>query len=494
MKRLLYLPFLALIISCETADINTSGTTSTSFYNSNGSYDGTPGTGVGERYNDFEENAFVNVSEEPVSTFSIDADGGSYANMRRFLRSNTLPPKEAIRTEEFINYFELNYEDNSENAPISLNGEISECPWQQGNKLIRIGIKGKTIPKEALPHSNIVLLIDVSGSMSDPDKLDLLKKGFNLLVDEFTGKDKIAIVTYAGSAGIVLPSTSGNEKQKIKSAINSLGSGGGTAGAQGIISAYEIAQQNFIEGGNNRIILGTDGDFNVGISSQEELISLIEEKRKSGIFLTTLGVGQGNLNEGMLEQLANKGNGNFEYIDNLEQAKKVFIYEFSKFYTVAKDVKVQVEFNPALVIAYRLIGYENRKLENDEFEDDKKDAGEIGAGQTITALYEIKPKTNAVARVNPTFTIKFRYKQPDSDISNPLDLDIFDTGNDFLSASENMRFGAAVSGFGMLLRSSAYKGTLTYDDILNWTKNTTSFDPHNFRKEFRELVTKAKGL
>ncbi|MFK7923155.1 MAG: von Willebrand factor type A domain-containing protein, partial [Bacteroidia bacterium] len=301
----------------------------------------------GENYNEITENPFVVVTDEPISTFSVDADGASYANARRIMENNDrLPDGDAVRTEEFLNYFPFDYPQPAANAPISLNGEVSDCPWEPGHKLVRIGIQGKDLPREQQPASNFVLLIDVSGSMKTEDKLDLLKEAFNLFVEEMGDDDRIAIVTYAGSDKIVLESTPGTDKNKILRGIKKLSSGGGTNGAQGIITAYEIAEENFIEGGNNRIILGSDGDFNIGISSQEELVELIEEKRETGVFLTVLGVGSGNLNEGTMEQLANNGNGNFEYLDKAAQARKVMVDEFSKFYTVAKDVKIQVEFNP----------------------------------------------------------------------------------------------------------------------------------------------------
>ena len=377
--KALNLVFLTILLfvasSCEKGDASLE-------YNYNvgitGDYSG-GSSGNGDTYTVVEENSFVDVSEAPVSTFSIDADGASYANIRRFiLKENQLPPKGAVRTEELVNYFDMDYPYQPSQHPISLNGEISSCPWAEGHKLIRIGLKGKPIPEDQLPASNFVFLIDVSGSMSSADKLELLKAGFNLFVDRMENDDRVAIVTYAGDAGLVLESTSGKDKQKIKAAINSLGSGGSTAGAEGIITAYKIAGENFIPKGNNRILLGTDGDFNVGISDRDELIKLIEEKRDNGIYLTVLGVGRGNLNDAALEQIADHGNGHYEYVDDLEQLRKVFIYEFSKFYTVAKDVKVQIEFNPELVQSYRLIGYENRILNEEDFEDDGKDAGEIG--------------------------------------------------------------------------------------------------------------------
>ncbi len=453
------------------------------------------GSADGENYNEIIENPFILTAEEPTSTFSIDADGGSYSNTRRFLSKNQLPPVDAIRTEELVNYFNYDYADAAGDIPIALNGEVSGCPWNAAHRLVRIGIKGKSIPQEALPPSNIVLLIDVSGSMSSEDKLPLLKESFKMFVDELSAEDRIAIVTYAGQSGLLLPSTPGSEKAAIKSAIDKLGAGGSTAGAQGIITAYEVAEANFIEGGNNRVILGTDGDFNVGPSSQEENVKLIEEKRESGVFLTVLGVGEGNYNEALLEQVANHGNGTYEYMDNLEQARKVFIHEFGKFYTVAKDVKVQVDFNPSVVEAYRLIGYENRVLNNEDFEDDKKDAGEIGAGQTITALYEIKPAGSGGGSLSvPSFSIDFRYKFPDEEESRLLNMEVMDEGRGFLQASENMRFAASVASFGLELRDSEYKGETSYDKILDWARGAVSYDPFGYRQEFLQLVERARGL
>lgn len=443
-----------------------------------------------EQYNEYEENPFISVAEQPVSTFSIDADGGAYSNMRRFLNAGQEVPKAAVRTEELINYFNYNYPEPEAGQLISLNGEVSQSPWTPENKLIRIGIKGKSIPKEQLPAANLVLLIDVSGSMSSDDKLGLLKSGFIEFVHQMRPQDKLAIVTYAGNAGVVLESTSGSEKSLIIEKIESLGSGGSTAGAEGIITAYEIAKGNFVNGGNNRVILGSDGDFNVGPSSQEDLIELIEGKRDEGIFLTVVGVGTGNLNEGMMEQVANHGNGNYEYLDSFEQARKVFVEEWSKFYTVAKDVKVQVEFNPELVEAYRLIGYENRLLEEEDFEDDTKDAGEIGADQSITALYEIVPKEAANVEVIPTFSIDFRYKEPAADNSKVLNLNVMDYERSFQQASEDMRFAASLAGLGMHLRGSQFKGNLSLDAIRQWVATASSFDPYGYKKKHLELLQK----
>lgn len=496
-KLLLYTLGLALLAAgCTRDEENHQGSRADVLSNHSGAYSGPYGDEGyivgGENYNEIIENPFILTEEEPTSTFSIDADGASFSNARRFLNDNQLPPVDAIRTEELVNYFNYDYEAPTGAHPIALNGEVSGCPWAPAHRLVRIGIKGREIGQ--YPPSNMVLLIDVSGSMSSPDKLDLLKESFKLFVDELSAEDRLAIVTYAGQAGLLLPSTPGNEKAAIKSAIDKLGAGGSTAGAQGIITAYEIAQENYIEGGNNRVVLGTDGDFNVGPSSQEELVRLIEEKRELGIFLTVLGVGTGNLNDAMLEQVANNGNGTYEYIDNLEQAKKVFIYEFGKFYTVAKDVKVQVDFNPSIVHSYRLIGYENRLLENEDFEDDRKDAGEIGAGQTITALYEIVPASGGSALSVPTFSIDFRYKLPDGDASTLLNLEVLDERQDFSQASENMRFAASVASFGLLLRDSEYKGETSYEKIGQWAETATGFDPFGFRQEFLELVQKAGNL
>lgn len=344
-------------------------------------------------------------------------------------------------------------------------------------------------------NANFVFLIDVSGSMSSEDKLDLLKGGFKMLTERLTANDRVAIVTYAGSAGVVLPSTSGADKSTIIAAIDRLGSGGSTAGAQGIMTAYEIAEEHFIAGGNNRIIIGTDGDFNVGPSSQDELIELIEEKRASGVYVTVLGVGRGNLNDGSLEQIANHGNGTYEYIDNIEQLRKVFIYNQSRFYTVAKDVKVQVTFNQQQVEAYRLIGYENRVLSQEDFENDSTDAGEIGANQNITALYEIIPATGSSEfRMDPSFTIDFRYKSPDSDSSIPMSLSVFDEGRSFSESSGFMKFTAATASFGLQLRDSQYQGDVSYNDLIDWINDANLSDEFGFKEELKSLISKVSNM
>lgn len=441
-----------------------------------------------ERYKDYDENPFLKVDEFPKSTFSIDADGASYANMRRFVYIGQKPPKASVRTEEYVNYFTYDYPEPESGENVSLSSDIVTCPWNSAHHILRLGIKGKTIPEDLLSNSNYVFLIDVSGSMSSPDKLGILKTGFKQLVDELNPKDRIAIVTYAGQVGVLLPSTSASEKDKIKSAIDKLGAGGSTAGAAGITTAYEIAQEYFIPDGNNRIILGTDGDFNVGISSTDDLVELIEEKRESGIYLTVLGVGGGNLNDHMMEQIANKGNGNYEYIDNASQIQKVFVYEKSKFHTVAKDAKIQITFNPDMVDSYRLIGYENRKLNDEDFEDDEKDAGEIGASQTITALYEVVLKSTDVSGEYANFD--FRYKFPGNDNSRILNLSIKNKPVDITAGSSETRFAVSVAGFGLLMRESEYKGSLDLKMIKELAGSSLSFDPNGYRKEFVELIGK----
>lgn len=440
---------LAFFVSCQTGEDG---------INLGDWYSGEMAGAYNEKYKDYDENPFLKVNEFPKSTFSIDADGASYANMRRFVYLGQKPPKASVRTEEYVNYFTYDYPEPESGENVSLSSDIVTCPWNEEHHILRLGMKGKTIPEDQLPPSNYVFLIDVSGSMNSPDKLGILKKGFKQLVNELNPEDRIAIVTYAGEVGVLLPSTNASEKDKIKNAIDKLGAGGSTAGAAGITTAYEIAQENFIQDGNNRIILGTDGDFNVGISSTDDLVKLIEEKRKSGIYLTVLGVGGGNLNDYMMEQIANKGNGNYEYIDNASQIQKVFVYEKSKFHTVAKDAKIQITFNPDMVDAYRLIGYENRKLDDKDFEDDEKDAGEIGASQTITALYEVVLKSTDASAEYANFD--FRYKFPDSDNSRILNLSIKNKPVGITAGSVETRFAVSVAGFGLIMRESEYKGSL----------------------------------
>jgi len=439
-----------------------------------------------EKYDDYGENPFINTADEPVSTFSIDADGASYCIMRRFVNLGQMPPKASVRIEEYINYFTFDYQEPTDNENVGLNSEVSTCPWTPDHYLLRLGIKGKTIPENELPNSNFVLLIDVSGSMASNDKLDLLKVGFKQMIDELRPTDRIAIVTYAGKVEVLLNSTFCDEKDKIKKAIDNLKASGSTAGGAGIQKAYEIAEQNFIPNGNNRIILGTDGDFNVGISSKDELIEFIKQKRKGGVYLTVLGVGTGNLNDAMMEQLANNGNGTYEYIDNVKQIKKVFVYEKSKFYTIAKDSKVQITFNPEKVKAYRLIGYENRVLNNEDFEDDLVDAGEIGVGQTITAIYELilNDVTSAASFAN----FDFRYIKPHETQSRLLNHTIENSVIHISQSSENMRFAAAITCFGLQTKQSMYKGNSSKSMVLDLGRNAVSYDPYGFRAEFLELV------
>jgi Ca-activated chloride channel family protein len=445
----------------------------------------------GETYDTLIENPFIAVEEEPISTFSIDADGGAYSNVRDLIEMGAEIPRGAVRTEELINYFQYDYQDNGDLHPISVEGEVCESPWQSGNKMIRIGIKGRDIARADLPGSNLVFLIDRSGSMQHESKLPLLKEGLKLLVNHLREDDRVAIVTYASQPGVHLESTSVRQRDLILASIDALGAGGSTNGEGGILTAYDIAQAHFIEGGNNRIILGSDGDFNVGISDKDKLVELIEQKRDEGIFLTTLGLGRGNYRDNVMEQLANNGNGTYEYLDNLDQCRKVFVEEYNKFFTVAKDVKVQLEFNPDLVEQYRLIGYENRLLETEDFDDDTKDAGEIGAGQEITAIYEIIP--TAIRNPNlPLFGIDFRYKEPNSETSVPISVQVYDEGTSFLAASESTRFAAAVASFGMFLNQSDYIHDMTLEEIELLVQLSKTYNPNAYKDGFQDLLRKLR--
>jgi Ca-activated chloride channel homolog len=474
MKRLLVIVF-ACFVCCSYDMMATNGCGD---FEGNDTYD--------EKYKDYGENPFVKVADEPVSTFSIDADGGSYANMRRFLYLGQTPPIASVRIEEYINYFTFDYPEPENDHSVSINAEIASCPWNSEHHLLRLGMKGKSIPLNELPPANYVFLIDVSGSMNSPDKLGILKSGFKCMADNLRDTDRVAIVTYAGQAGVLLPSTAGTEKETIKQAIDKLGAGGSTAGAAGIGTAYEIAQKYFIKNGNNRVILGTDGDFNVGPSSDDELIALIEKKRATGIYLTVLGVGDGNLNERMMEQIANKGNGNYDYIDNAAQIQKVFAAERSKFYSIAKDAKIHVTFNQNRILEYRLIGYENRSLNKNDFVNDTVDAGEIGASQTITALYEVVILDTTSAEEFARFD--FRYKRFGEDASVALSLEIVALPVSIEEASENTRFAASIAGFGLLMKQSAYKGSLTKQMVLDLGDSSMRFDPNGYRSEFINLV------
>lgn len=475
MKLLLSLIVL-IFVGCSVNDNNFNG----SYYDYDGSFPSI------EKYKDYGEHPFLNVAEQPLSTFSVDADGASYSNMRRFLNLGQRPPVESVRIEEYINNFTFDYEEPTSGENVSLNAELSTCPWNAAHHLMRIGMKGRTVQAEELPNSNYVFLIDVSGSMSSIDKLDVLKSGFSKMVDGLNAGDRVAIVTYAGESAVLLESTSGDKKETIKNAISKLGAGGSTAGAEGILSAYKIAQENFIQNGNNRILLGTDGDFNVGVSNTDSLIKMIEVQRESGIYLTVLGVGGGNLNDEMMEQIADKGNGNYEYIDNAAQLQKVFVNEKAKFHTVAKDSKIQITFDSSMVTSYRLIGYENRSMDNEDFEIDSTDAGEIGASQTITALYEVVLKNLSVEK--PYAKFDFRYKRPNESVSRLLTLDVQMVPVNMTNASQNMRFAAAITGFGLLMKESEYKGTLSKQMVLDLANDALTFDPFGYRKAFVDLV------
>lgn len=467
-----------------------------------------------EDYNNIVENKFLAATQNPLSTFSIDVDEASYSNVRRYLENGSIPPAGAVRIEEMINYFDYDYTKPTNDEPFTVNTEISDCPWNPQHKLVHIGLQGKEIPVDNLPASNMVFLVDVSGSMEDQNKLPLVKASMNMLVDQLREKDKVAIVVYAGSAGLVLPSTSGSNKAKIKEAIDNLEAGGSTAGGEGIKLAYKTAKENFIKNGNNRIILATDGDFNVGASSDDDLVRMIEQERKSGVFLSVLGYGMGNYKDNKMQQLADKGNGNHSYIDNINEARKVLVNEFgSTLFTIAKDVKIQIEFNPSKVQAYRLVGYENRMLASEDFNDDNKDAGELGSGHTVTALYEVIPvgvkddftksvdplkyqsnDKKVVANSSEIMTIKLRYKKPDEDVSKLITHTVMDNHTAMENTSNNFRFSAAVAEFGLMLRSSEYKQQSSYSQVISLAKGAKGIDDNGYRAEFIRLVQAATSL
>ncbi len=468
-----------------------------------------------EEYSQFTENKFQLAKTEPLSTFSVDVDAASYSNMRRFINRGSLPEKDAIRIEELVNYFSYNYPEPTGTDPVKISAEVGNCPWNSQNRLVKIGLKARNMAGDNLPASNFVFLIDVSGSMHGATRLDLVKSSLKLLVNNLREKDRVAIVVYAGAAGEVLPSTSGKDKQKIKEALENLSAGGSTAGGAGIQLAYKIAKKNFIKSGNNRIILCTDGDFNVGVSSNDGLQKLIEEERKSGVFLSILGYGMGNYKDNKMQTLAQAGNGNHAYIDNLQEANKVLVNEFgATMYTVAKDVKLQIEFNPSKVQAYRLVGYETRLLNKEDFNDDTKDAGEMGAGHTVTAFYEVIPvgvKSKLLGNVDPLkyqkeiktdlssyglhpdlLTVKLRYKQPNSDTSKKIEVPLIDSNSD--NVSDDFRFASAVAMFGQLMKDSQYKGTGSYDKAIALAQKGFGSDEQGYRREFVRLMETAKGL
>jgi Ca-activated chloride channel family protein len=475
------------------------------------------GAGFGsEEYEKIDENTFLSVLDRPMSTFSIDVDAASYSNVRSMIDKGRTPPKDAVRIEEMINYFNYEYKAPEPKAkdPFSITTEVSDCPWNSKNQLVHVGIKGKGVDLDKMPPNNLVFLIDVSGSMQSWKKLTLVKKSLHMLVKEMRPMDHISIVVYAGAAGLVLPPTNGKQKSNIIKAINKLQAGGSTAGGRGIKLAYKVALDNFMQQGNNRVILCTDGDFNVGISGDEALVKLIEQKRKSDVFLTILGFGHGNLKDSKMEKLSNAGNGNYAYIDHLAEARKVLVREMGgTLLTIAKDVKLQIEFNPTKVKSYRLIGYENRLLDDEDFANDKKDAGDLGAGHTVTALYEVAPVTEADSIVSNGITavapkkwskhkvgmddlmlVKFRYKDPygfkSRLILHPLKFE----PKPLDAVSNAFYFSAAVAEFGMLLRESKFKAESSYAQVLDLAKKGKGADRFGYRKEFIDMVESRQML
>jgi Ca-activated chloride channel family protein len=467
----------------------------------------------GEAYGRLVDNPFTSVADAPLSTFSIDVDTASYANVRRILGQGQRPPADAVRIEELINYFDYDYEPASGEHPFSVNTEINVCPWAPEHRLVRIGLRGREVDAAMRPATSLVFLIDVSGSMNRENKLPLLKQSMKMLIGHLNTDDRVAIVVYAGASGLVLPSTYCDEKETILAALDRLRAGGSTNGGAGIELAYGVAREGFIEGGVNRVILCTDGDFNVGVQSEAALVRLIEEKRESGVFLSVLGFGSGNWQDARMEQLSNHGNGNFAYIDTLREARKVLVEQMAgTLVTIAKDVKIQVDFNAARVGAYRLIGYANRLLAARDFNDDTKDAGEIGAGHTVTALYEIVPPgmadTVLEADVDPSkyqkpgelvesdelLTVKLRYKAPDGDESTPIEHPVVDEGRMLADASGDFQFAAAVASFGMLLRESPYKGNATWAAVLDLAAAGRGDDANGRRGEFIGLIEQARAI
>ncbi|WP_313187471.1 vWA domain-containing protein [Sphingobacterium siyangense] len=468
-----------------------------------------------ESYQKLKENSFINPRKEPLSTFAADVDAASYSNVRRFINSGTLPEKDAVRVEEMINYFQYQVAGPKNGEPVNIVTELTKAPWNTTHQLMRVTLKAKDIPTANLKASNLVFLIDVSGSMMGPGRLPLVKASLKMLVDQLRAVDHVAIVTYAGSAGVKLESTPGDEKMKIKSAIEELEAGGSTAGAAGIKKAYEIAKQQFIKGGNNRIILASDGDFNVGESSDESMEELISKESKSGVFLTVLGYGMGNLKDSKMEILADKGHGNYAYIDNISEARKAMVTEFGgTLFTVAKDVKIQVEFNPSYVQAYRLVGYENRLLEAEDFNNDQKMGGDMGVGHVVTALYEIVPvgvESELIGTVDPLkyqqqadqaagrrnaelATVKFRYKEPEGEKSKLQQKVVGTSVTELNSVSEDLRFVTAVAELGLLLRDSDFKQKANFDQLIARAKASKGKDEEGYRAEFIRIAENARDL
>jgi Ca-activated chloride channel family protein len=467
-----------------------------------------------ESYSYIDDNPFRKVASVPLSTFSVDVDTASYSNVRRFLTAGQLPPKDAVRIEELVNYFPYSYSGPSDGSPFAVHADLTECPWAPSHELLRVGLQGKRIADAALPPRNLVFLIDVSGSMNEPLKLPLVKSSLHMLVDRLRHEDRIALAVYAGSSGLVLPPTSGDDKGKIARAIDQLEAGGSTNGAEGITLAYQVAREAFQKGGINRVVLATDGDFNVGVTDEGALIRLIEDERKGGTFLSVLGFGMGNLKDSTMEKLADHGNGNYAYIDSLEEARKVLVTQAGgTLVTIAKDVKLQLEFNPKRVAEYRLIGYENRVLHDEDFKDDAKDAGDIGAGHSVTALYELvpasktgaSPKTDSMryqataaltpaAQSNELLSLKLRYKAPDGDVSREIATTVKDELLPLDRATGDMKFAVAVAGFGMLLRDSPHKGSATFELVERLARAGLASDEGGYRREFVDLVGTAAKL
>lgn len=467
-----------------------------------------------ESYSAVRETGYKDVLNNPLSTFSIDVDNAAYSNVRRFINNGQLPPVDAVRIEEMLNYFSYNYPEPEGEHPFSVHTELSDCPWNSKSQLLHVGLQAKNIDKTELPNSNLVFLIDVSGSMSSANRLPLAKTAMKILLDELRPQDRVSIVVYSGNTQVLLESTPASNKTKIADAISSLGAGGYTAGGQALRMAYEVAEKSFIKGGNNRIVMCTDGDFNVGESSNAAMERLVEEKRKKGVFISVLGFGMGNYKDDRLEIIANKGNGNYGYIDNIQEARKILVSEFAgTLYTIAKDVKLQIEFNPERVKAYRLIGYENRRLNDEDFNDDKKDAGEMGSGHSVTALYEIIPAGSdmEIPGVDPLkyqknqtrksiddnaelLTVKARYKKPDEETSVKFEYAVDGNPVRFSKTSENFRFAASVAEFGLLISDSKFKGNRSFDNIIQTALSAKGKDVEGYRAEFINIVRMAKNL
>lgn len=444
----------------------------------------------GDNYNDYQDNPFIDAQVQNISTFSVDADGASYANMKRFISEGTLPYGGSVRIEEFLNYFTFDYEDPADDNTVAINAEIGPCPWTPENRLMRLGIKGRSLAESEIPDANFVFLIDVSGSMNSPDKLELLKSGLKTLVDNLRPTDRISIITYSGKVTKLLESTLASDAASIKKAIGKLTASGSTAGGEALKMAYEEALANYIEGGNNRVIMGTDGDFNVGVTSTDALVEMVQDYAKKGIYMTVCGFGRGNLNDSMMESISNNGNGTYEYIASEDDLTKVFVNERSEFFSVANDAKIQITFDQSKVAKYRLIGYENRILSQEDFENDEKDAGEIGSGQTITALYEIVPAEGAAEGSWATFD--FRYKKSLSEASIPLTLEVAPAAE--LETSTEFSFAAGVAAYGMILRNSPYMGTATFDMAYELVQGGTYFDPFGYRADLLNIIKKAKQI